>query len=110
MANRRWLEPSTIQGRQEYRSLRKELRDAGSKKRRQELTAKLDSLYGRGGSELGFGSPVQGEDSKPTTADNLALCARVEAARKTAAVSRSSGMLLSATDIQAVSDMELSKA
>jgi hypothetical protein len=53
MARRRWLEPSTIQGRQEYRSLRKELRDAGSKKRRQELIAKLDSFYRRNNSEPG---------------------------------------------------------
>jgi len=34
-----------------------------------------------------IGSLLGNEDSKPTTADNLALCARVEVARKTAAVS-----------------------
>ncbi len=100
MANRRWLEPSTIQGRQEYRSLRKELRDAGSKKRRQELTAKLDSLYGCGGSELGTPKPLP--PAKPSNKDLQDLVDRVK--------SRPSAMLLSATDIQTVSEMELSKA
>ena len=98
MANRRWLEPSTIQGRQEYRSLRKELRDAGSKKRRQELTAKLDSLYGRGDSEPGTPKPLP--PVKPSNKDLQDLVARVK--------SRPSEMLLSATDIQTVSEMEYS--
>src|SRR5438552_2296958 len=100
MANRRWLEPSTIQGRQEYRSLRKELRDAGSKKRRQEVTAKLDSLYGRAGSEPGTSIPLP--PAKPGNKDLQDLVDRVK--------SRPSEMLLSATDIQTVSEMELSKA
>jgi len=48
MATRRWLEPSTVVARVEYRELRKELKRAGSKKRRDELIAKLDALYARG--------------------------------------------------------------
>jgi len=100
LANRRWLEPSTAQGRQEYRSLRKELRDAGSKKRRQELIAKLDSLYGRGDSEPG--TPIPLPPAKPGNKDLQDLVDRVK--------SRPSEMLLSATDIQTVSDMELPAA
>ena len=48
--------------------------------------------------------------AKPTTPDNLALCARVEVARKTGTVSRSSEMLLSTADIDAVVRMELPAA
>jgi hypothetical protein len=44
---RRWQEPSTVIARVEYRELRKELKRAGSKKRRDELIAKLDALYAR---------------------------------------------------------------
>lgn len=40
MANRRWREPSNVEGRQEFRKLRRELRKAGS-------IAQLDSLCGR---------------------------------------------------------------
>jgi hypothetical protein len=104
MANRRWLEPSTIQGRQEYRKLRKDLRNAGSKKRQQELTAELDSLYGRGDSEPGTLEKKsilsKTPPAKPSNKDLQDLVDRVKA--------RPGEMLLSATDIQTVSAMDRS--
>src|SRR2546423_1259995 len=100
MKTRRWLEPSTIQGRQEYRDLRKELREARSKKHRQELTAKLDSLYGRTNSESGTPKPLP--PAKPSNKDLRDLADRVKR--------RSPEMLLSASDIQAVSEMDLARA
>jgi hypothetical protein len=80
---RRWQEPSTVVARIEYRELRKELKRAGSKKRRDELIAKLDALYVRGtdgspastslekvGSSLPDGSPAEESILRPGTPDS----------------------------------------
>jgi len=81
----RWQEPSDREGRDEYRELRRELKlSRTSKARRAEIEARLDEISPTGGTKE---PSLEKREPKPTTADNLALCARVEAARKTAEVS-----------------------
>ena len=71
----RWTEPGDREAREEYRALRKELKNPRTKARRLEIEARLDEIASNG-------SPAPNEDSKPSTKDLLNLCDRVEAARE----------------------------
>jgi len=109
----RRIKPSTVEGRKRQAELGKIISNPRTPKaERQAALEELDRIAPIEGSAspVVSGSLLQDEDSKPTTADNLALCARVEAARKTAEVFRTSEMLLSTADIQTVSEMELPAA
>jgi hypothetical protein len=103
----RRIKPSTVEGRTRQAELGKIISNPRTPK--DERAAALEELD-RIAPVEGSGSLIQNEDSKPTPADNLALCARVEAARKSAAVFQSSDMLLSSAEIQAVSEMDLPAA
>jgi hypothetical protein len=75
----RWTEPTDRTARDEYRNLRRELKlSRTAKARRTEIENRLDEI-----SSIGSKEPSsQIREPKPDTADNLALVARVEAARK----------------------------
>jgi hypothetical protein len=76
----RWQEPSDRAARDEYRDLRRELKlSRTSKARRAEIENRLDAIAEKEPS-------LEKREPKPTTADNLALVERVEAARKTVPV------------------------
>jgi hypothetical protein len=109
----RRMKPSTVEGRKRQAELGKIISNPRTPRaERHTAQEELDRI-----------APVEGSGSlqeksilsvvppaKPSTVDNLALVARVEAARKTGTVSRSSEMLLSAADIDAVARMELREA
>jgi hypothetical protein len=110
MSRARRIKPSTVEGRKRQAELGKIISNPRTPKaERQSALEELDRIapVAGSGSFSESGSSLEIREPKPTTSDNLALVARVEAARKTASVSLSSEMLLTAADIEAVRGMDL---
>src|SRR5258708_26983459 len=85
----RWTEPRDRETRAEYRALRRELKNARtSKPRRLEIEVCLDKIAST--SLLASGTPSELPPAKPSTKDLLALCGRVDDAKRKGSLSEKS--------------------
>jgi hypothetical protein len=85
----RWIEPPGRAEREEYRALRRELKNSRTlKARRLEIETRLDEIAAT--SLSASGTPSGLPPAKPTTKDLLALCDRVDDAKRRGSLSEKS--------------------